>query len=420
MSRRPEGVLGRLTWGMADQAVTSLVSFVVGMYVARELGIVDFGAFSLAWVTYSLALNVSRGLATDPLAVRFSGVRRGHWQAAVIRSSGMSLLLGLAMGLVCVGAGVVLNGTVGAAFLALGIVLPGLLLQDSWRFAFFAAGQGHRSFISDVTWAVALIPLLSVAAREPNVTRFVLAWGGAAAIAAVVSGIQAGIVPSPQRALTWATDHRDLGPRYLIENVSLSGAGQLRVYGVGVIAGLAAVGTVRGAELMLGPFLLIMSGVGLVAVPEAVRVYNHSLGALRRFCLILGGAQAAAALLWGLALLVAVPDSIGNRLLGEVWDESSALIVPATLGVMGASFCTGAAAGLRAMGKAKRSVRAQLTAAALYVSLGLVGAGIADALGSAWGVAAATFTGALIWWVHLNAALTESDAVATHQPEHVR
>lgn len=424
MSTKPasglRSILRRLTWGLADQAVTSMISFVVGMYVARELGVVKFGAFSLAWVTYSFALNISRGLATDPLAVRFSGVRRGYWRSAVVRSSGMSVLLGAAVGVVCVVVGIMLGGTVGAAFSALGIVLPGLLLQDSWRFAFFAAGQGRRSFISDITWAVSLVPLLSIAAREPSVTRFILAWGGAAAIAALVSGIQAGIIPSPQRALAWATDHRDLGPRYLIENVSLSGAGQLRVYGVGVIAGLAAVGTVRGAELILGPFLLIMSGVGLVAVPEAVRVFRKSVNSLHRFCLLLGGAQAGAAMLWGLVLLLVLPDDVGRQLLGEVWDESSKLIIPATLGVMGASFCTGAAAGLRAMGMARRSVRAQLTAATLYVSLGLVGAGLGDALGSAWGVAIATFTGALIWWAYLTAGIAEANDVTTKQPEQVR
>jgi O-antigen/teichoic acid export membrane protein len=413
----PRAVLGRLTWGLVDQAVTSLVSFVVGIYVARSLGALEFGAFSLAWVTYGVALNVSRGLATDPLAVRYSGTRRSAWRAAVSRSSGMATAVGLVTGALCVAAGLALGGRPGAAFIALGAILPGLLLQDSWRFAFFAAGQGGRAFVSDVTWAVALVPLLVLVARDPSVTGFLLAWGGAAAVAAVVSGVQAWVLPRPARARAWLSEHRDLGPRYLIENVSISGAGQLRAYGLGAIAGLAAVGTVRGAELLLGPFFIVLSGVGLVAVPEAARILRESPGRLTRFCLLLGGAQSAAALAWGLALLLALPDAAGRQLLGEVWLTASALILPATLSVTSASFSTGAAAGLRALGVARRSLRVQLVASAAYVTGGIAGAAIGGALGSAWGCASATFFGALVWWRNLRVAVTERTSADPAGPQ---
>jgi len=43
---------------------------------------------------------------------------------------------------------------------ALGVVLPAMLLQDSWRFAFFAAGRGSRAFLNDVCWTIALVPAL--------------------------------------------------------------------------------------------------------------------------------------------------------------------------------------------------------------------------------------------------------------------
>ena len=81
------GMVGRLSWGLADQAASSLSNFVVGVYVARELGLTAFGVFSLAWVTYGVVLNVSRGLATDPLVVRFSGVPETAWREAVDRKS---------------------------------------------------------------------------------------------------------------------------------------------------------------------------------------------------------------------------------------------------------------------------------------------------------------------------------------------
>ncbi len=400
------GVLGRLSWGLADQAASSVSNFVVGVYVARSLGVTAFGVFSLAWVTYGVVLNVSRGVATDPLMVRFSGVPEASWRGAVARSSGAALGVGAALGAASAAAGLAVGGPVGTAFACLGVVLPGLLLQDAWRFAFFAAGAGRKAFVNDVVWGVALVPALLVAARAGSVSAFVLAWGGSAAVAAVYGCVQSGILPRPSGARTWVREHRDLGYRYLVENVSNSGASQLRAYGLGAIVGVGAVGVIRGAELLLGPFLALLMGLSLVTVAEAARVLRRAPHRLGTFCLVLGGGQAVAALLWGGALLL-VPDRLGELVLGGVWSSAAALVVPVTLGVAGAGLGTGAAAGLRALGAARRSLRSQLFASACYVTGGLGGAVVAGTAGSAWGVAAATLCASAVWWLHLRSALRE-------------
>ncbi|ARF53541.1 hypothetical protein [Streptomyces gilvosporeus] len=399
-------VLGRLSWGLADQAASSLSNFVVGIYVARSLGVAAFGVFSLAWVTYGVVLNVSRGLATDPLVVRFSGVPPTSWRAAVARSSGTALGLGAALGAACLVLGLALGDRVGPAFACLGVVLPALLLQDAWRFAFFAAGTGRKAFVNDLVWGAALVPAMVVAARVGSVAAFVLAWGASAAVAAGYGCLQSGIRPRMHRARGWLREQRDLGHRYLVENVALSGASQLRAYGLGAIAGVGAVGAVRGAELLLGPFLAVLMGLSLVTVPEAARVLRRAPHRLGAFCLLLGGGQAAAALLWGAALLL-MPDRLGELALGGVWPAASQLIVPVTLGVAGAGLGTGAAAGLRALAAARRSLRCQLFASACYVGGGLGGAAVAGTVGSAWGVAAATVSGSAGWWLHLRSALRE-------------
>ena len=81
-----------------------------------------------------------------------------------------------------------------------------------------------------------------------NVFWFVFAWGAAAAVAAAVGPLQARVIPRLSGARGWVSAHRDLGPRYLAENTSNSGAAQLRTYGVGLIVGLAAVGYVQAAK----------------------------------------------------------------------------------------------------------------------------------------------------------------------------
>ncbi|MEW2635070.1 hypothetical protein AB0903_26340 [Streptomyces sp. NPDC048389] len=399
-------IVGRLSWGLADQAASSMTNFAVGIYVARSLGLTAFGVFSLAWVTYGVVLSVSRGLATDPLVVRFSGVPDVSWRGAVARSSGTTLGVGSAVGAACLVAGVALGGPVGPAFACLGVVLPGLLLQDAWRYSFFAAGTGRKAFVNDLVWGAALVPAMVVAARVGSVAAFVLAWGASAAVAAVYGCFQSGVRPRMSGAREWVREHRDLGCRYLVENTCVSGASQLRAYGLGAIVGIGAVGVVRGAELLLGPFLAVLMGLSLVTVAEAARVLRRAPHRLGTFCLLLGGAQAAAALLWGAALLL-VPDRGGEFVLGDVWHAASELIVPATLGVAGAGLGTGAAAGLRALGAARRSLRSQLFASTCYVGGGLGGAAAAGTVGSAWGVAAATVCGSAVWWVHLRSALRE-------------
>ena len=187
----------RLTWGIADQAMSSLTNFLLSIFVARTLGAAQFGAFSLAYVTYGLAINASRGLSIEPLLIRFSGTAPADLAARHRARTGTALLVGLVLGACALGAGRIVGGTTGLAFVALGLTLPGLMLQDSWRYAFFARGRGHHAFINDTVWAVVLVPLLVLLriTGHTNVFWFVLAWGAAATVAAAV-----GTAAGPGRA----------------------------------------------------------------------------------------------------------------------------------------------------------------------------------------------------------------------------
>ena len=78
--------------------MSSITNFAVNIYIARTLGAVQYGAFSLAYVTYGFALNASRGLATDPLLVRFSGTDVPTWRRAVANCTGTAATVGLVAG----------------------------------------------------------------------------------------------------------------------------------------------------------------------------------------------------------------------------------------------------------------------------------------------------------------------------------
>ena len=193
----------RLGWGVADQGISSLSNFALGLFVARSFGASNFGAFTLAFITYTVVINAARGLATDPLLVRYSGDASRRWRRATSSATGTALAVGVVAGVLCVVAGLLLPDPVGPVFVALGIGLPGLALQDSWRFAFFACGRGSVR--------VPQRPVLDRAARlgsrraarpeTDSAAHCLLAFGGTATLAALLGVVQARTLPRPFRAV---------------------------------------------------------------------------------------------------------------------------------------------------------------------------------------------------------------------------
>lgn len=406
----------RLGWGVADQAMSSISNFAVNIYIARTLGAVQYGAFSLAYVTYAFALNGSRGLATDPLLVRFSGTDIPTWRRAVAGCTGTAAVVGLVAGVGVLTAAALLGGTARLAFLALGLTLPGLLMQDSWRFAFFALGRGSQALLNDTVWVVVLLPALVLLRKtgHASVFWFVLAWGASGTVAALVGPLQARVVPRLSQAKAWVLRHRDLGPRYLAEGLTNSASLQLRNYGIGLILGLAAVGYVQAASTLMGPFMVIFFGMGLVTLPEAARLWRDSPRRMPTFCVKYSTGLALAGLAWGVALLVILPRGFGDWLLRGVWRPTYPLILPLTISIMGGCIGAGAGTGLHALGAARRSLRAMIISSVMNVAGGLVGAATGGAVGTVRGLAIATWLGTLVYWWELRAALRESGSFPAH------
>lgn len=407
-----------MTWGIADQAMSSVSNFAVNIYIARTLGAAQYGAFALAYATYSFALNASRGLGTDPLLVRFSATNHRTWRRAVAICTGTAVIVGLLTGACVLVATTLLHGTTRMAFLALGLTLPALLLQDSWRFAFFALGRGSQAFLNDTIWTVALLPALVILRRtgHANVFWSVLAWGLAAGVAAAVGPFQARVLPRLSGGWTWVWRHRDLGLRYSAEGAANSGQNQLRNYGIGFILGLAAVGYVQAANTLMGPFMIIFFGMGLVLLPEAARILRRSPRQLPLFCAAASAGMALLGLAWGVLLLVALPRGLGQLMLGSLWRPTYPLVLPSTISILGGCVQAGAWTGLHALGTARRSLRVMVLSAVLFVIFSLVGAALGGASGTMWGAAISSWIGALLFWWQLRSALRESATKPTGAP----
>lgn len=397
----------RLGWGVADQAVSSIENFVLGVVVARVLGAASLGALALALLTYAIVVNASRGLSSDPLMVRYSGVGEAQWREGMRAATAVALMVGLAGAAMVAVVAAVIHGFNGPAevvwaFLALAVGLPGLVLQDCWRYAFFAAGRGVQAFGNDLFWTVLLVIVLVVSAPAfESAAAPVLAFGLTATVAAAFGAWQAKALPALSRSLTWLREHRDLGPRFLVENVTLGASSSARSYAVAGTSGLGAAGGVRGAEMLVGPVAALLMGISQVAVPEVARWLRRGRSAFRSICVRLSLGLAAVSALWGVTLLVVFPLGLGELLLGSVWPSASVLVPAMALSVTFGCLTIGASAGLRALGRADRTMPTQFLASALFIGLGVIGAVLGGASGTVWGTALAAALASIAWWVQL-------------------
>jgi O-antigen/teichoic acid export membrane protein len=391
----------RLSWGVADQGASSLTNFLLNILVARTLGAEQFGAFTLAYATYGFALTASRGVSIEPLLVRFSVTDTKTWRRATSRSTGTALLVGLVLGTLALAAAIVMGGTTGKAFLGLGLMLPALMLQDSWRYAFFAVRKGYHALINDVLWAVVEIPVLLVlkATGHVNVFWFVIAWGAGAAAGAVLGAFQARAVPNLNGALSWLRTHRDLGPRFLVENCTGNGGSTLQSYTISSFLGLESVGYMQAASMLMGPFRILVFGLGMMTIPEAAALMRRAPRKALRFCVALSVGQALLAAVWTVALLITLPLGLGQLMLGGLWEKTYPLVLPTGLAVIAACVGSGAFTGLHAMGAAKRSMRLSLASAVIGLSVTFAGCLLGSIRVTLYLIAAAScFVPVLYWW----------------------
>jgi O-antigen/teichoic acid export membrane protein len=407
-------VIRRAGWGFADQALSSLTNFGVGVLVARTVGREDFGAFSLAFATYLVALISSRALSSEPLVIRHSHGPHAEWRRAAAGASALALLAGVIGGAVVAVISVLTDGPISEAFLGLALVLPGLLLQDMWRFAFVAQGKVHRAFLCDLTWIVLLVPALLWLGEQEGTTLLapMLVWGGSAAVGGLVGVALARTLPSPRLIGQWWRANVDIGPRYVAEALVSMASQQLTIYALGALVGLAAAGALRGAQLLLGPMQVILMGLTLIAIPEGSRVMKaRGPGALLRPSIALSLGVLCLAAAWAVALLV-LPDSIGVAILGASWAPAREILLPLSIAYAGMMSSVGAGIGLRVLADARRSLRARTYDASAQVVGGISGALIAGTVGAAVGLAIGAWIGTTLYWLVYRMALRAAVEVA--------
>ncbi len=399
----------RAGWVLSDQALSSITNFGLALVVVRTVPTRHFGAYTVSIASYFVALGLCRGLCGEPQVVRYSHVERGEWIDATKSSTGLALMIGIVGGVVTLISAWMLGGVLGTSLVPLGVLLPGLLLQDTFRYAFFSSGEPAKSFANDLVWTTFQVGTMMWVLHSGNhsVGTFIFAWGSSASLAGLVGCAQAGLLPSPRSSFRWLRLNRDLWPHYAAEYLLGTGTAQCVFFGVGIISGLAAVGTLNAGRVVLGPFNILALGAVGFAVPEGVRILRRRPDLLMPKLVRLGGCLGILGLACGGAVLL-LPESVGEAIVGLSWPMVREVTPLMTIFVAATGVTEAARVGLRVFAMSRRSLAAQGITAPLVVIGATVGAFIEGANGAAGGLAVSHCVASWIWWRQLGAANREA------------
>lgn len=405
----------RAAWSVLDQVLSSVTNFGLAIVVAKIGGQDELGAFEVAFSVYLFAIGSARAFGSEPLLVRHSDEGADDLEGPVAATVGTSLVVGLVGSTVCLLVAAVAGGPLAAPLVALGIGLPLLLVQDSWRYVFFAAGRPAKALANDAVWAVVQLVLVValLIGPDPSVAGLVLAWAASSGVGAVMGAVQAGILPRPSEARAWFRRHRDLVPQFLGEFVVGQGAAQLSIWLIGLVGGLGVLGALRAGGLLVGPVRLFLTAAPAAAIPELIRIRRRSPAAFQRLVAILSWGLAVLVMAWMAAVLV-VPDRYGEAVLNVNWEPGRRIFPLLALSWAALGLGTGAMVGLRVLADARRSLIARLWICPAVLIVPAVATAVGSDLGAAVGLALVGVWSAGAWWLVYRRA---TDAAAARELE---
>ncbi|MFF8605715.1 hypothetical protein ACF06X_07225 [Streptomyces sp. NPDC015346] len=379
-----------------DQAAASLTNIAVLVIAARTSSAEGFAAFSLVYITFTVLLGLNVAFVGQAVVLEKGEDDRvgAAARSAVTFTAAASAVAALPL----LAAGVLVDGPTGPAFLALGAVLPVVLVQDGLRYSFSALRQPHRALAADTLRLTCAVPALLLQPYDTSPARLVLVWG-LSALPAALLGL-ALLRPFVRNRPGDARRHLrkgHLGRRFVVEYAVGSASSQLAVLGLGLFASPLAVGALRGASTLFGPLGTLLTSVNAFAPPLLGR--TGSRRATVRAAAALGAVLALLGLAWG-AVLFALPESVGRQLLGDTW-QSAADLLPATgsqYAVMALGTC--ALVTLRVLSP-RATLSVQVVFSLLAVVLMIGGYLVAGAVGAAWGLAAGSALKAVAAWTRV-------------------
>ena len=379
-----------------DQAIAGASNVLIAVLAARLLSVSGFGFFGLVFLVYVMAQGVSRALVCDPLLVH--PVEAVERKGEVIGSSCV-LGVGLALAVALAGLGAeIWNHRLGNALLVLAVCMPLLVLQDLGRYLAFATQHPGKALVLDVTWLFLQFGTVAVlfATDTHSLAWFIAAWAGSGALAGLLTFAQHGL-RGVRPGLAWLRYTWPFAWRYLVSYSATQGAALGQSGAVGAIAGARALGAVQGATLLVRPFATVQVAAIAASVGEVTRSLDDR-DRLRRI-VVKVSALATAAAVGNAVVMLVLPTSLGEAVLGDTWDAAHPLLLPTGVMICFLGLVTGVRAGLLGMRAIRKAMALDIVTTVLVLSATIIGALVNGVLGAMWAVTGVQGMLAVAWWI---------------------
>ncbi len=307
-----------------DQCVSSLSNFVVGVAVARVVGVSGFGAYALVYSVWLVVAALHRSLITDPMSIE-NDVQKDDADFHVRVGLAAEMWLGLASAVVFALVGVVLlvlgQTQFGVCFLGLAPWLPCLLAQDYWRWISFMRRQPEKALANDIVFGVVqLVVFVALVLVGFHSTLVAIGAWGVGALAGALYGLRQFSARVTMRGgLERIRSRWGLSKWLAGVNVMASASQQSTPVITSIYLGPTGIGGLKAAaSLVSGPSLVLIQAGGSIGLPEAAKgLKDRGWPGLRRVARYITGAGMAS-----VGLIAVIIFCFGRILLDKIYGPS--------------------------------------------------------------------------------------------------
>jgi O-antigen/teichoic acid export membrane protein len=263
---------------LADQLISSLSNFALGVLIARVGGASGLGAFGVAFLVWLAVLGINRAMVAEPMTVRGPVDAKSD----LSRGCAASTVLGgvAAAGIAAVSGILLLSGlgtTTAVALIALAPWLPGLLAQDYCRSMAFRLKRPGLALLSDSVFACvqAALTVVFLLLGLEGTAPLIAAWG----LGAIVGAAACVTIMKLQRPLQGGLRHlRELWSDsrwFLGEFATAFTSVQGYMFLLPLILTTALFGQYRAGAALIGPVIVVFLAGANVGLPGCVQHFRE-------------------------------------------------------------------------------------------------------------------------------------------------
>lgn len=371
-------------YSLLSQLSNSAGNVLLTVVIARNALPAEYGAWAIAYAGYMISLAAARSVACTPLLIR-SHPSQTELRRHACGAIGVAAMTGITASLILLSLGG-LSQTIFHEVWPFALVLPILLAQDAARFYCFASSRPQFAAMMDLSWLVLQVALfLYLELQGPNTSSAItIAWGLTSTAGLWWTVYRNRLLPRPRAIVYfWVCTRRDAA-KLLADSAISSAVTQALPVIVGMTAGLAAAGALRGGLTLMGPINILVAGLTPMATIAARREHQRrqSTGSFLAVwsALIFLASTAYGATLWLL------PSHIGEQLLGATWIAASALLAPLILQAVIRGPLTGVPIALRATRRVGIALQFRLMTVVPSILFPWGGALLFGLSGAVWGI----------------------------------